>query len=639
MLSRLFAFLTRIVFLLACGLFAVGLVLIGRRFPMIAFALAAWVAWKRLRQWRGSSWSHGSAEFSGLAAMEKGGLLPDDGLILGRCLPEKPSKLAAILGLLNPRILSKSACRLFLAAFFGRGWLADRMIRLRTPIHLATFAPAGAGKGVSVLVPNLRSYRGNCVVTDPKGELYRLTAEHRRKQFGHTIIRLDPFGVCGKGGDTLNPFDFIDAEADDFLDACRDLANMLIVRKTGAKDPHWDDSAELNLTALTAFVCGFEPDRTQRNLQTVRGIASARNRYAAAVEIMQKIDACQGVIRRLGGLLTWFTGEELGSVLTTFQRHTAFLDSPAIARHTASSSFDPMILRHGKATVYLILPHDRLSSLSALQRMWVGTLMRVITRGQPTEENPVLWLLDEMAHIGHMPAIEDAVTLMRGMGMRMWFFFQSLEQLKTCFGDTAATVLDNIGTQQYFGITSFETAEILSKRIGETTISIISSTDTTTDSRPTGSGPNGSGPGNRSTSSGLTSSDIARRLLKPEEILTLPKDIALVFHQNLPVIPARQLRYYNAPEFRRNRIGRQRGLGVAASVMAAFSLAAGVVFAGLAASLPPPAPGRRAVAPAGHRLNRRAMGNAAPLPFRGVPGRRPAASGGLYLKGGVVQIR
>ena len=77
----------------------------------------------------------------------------------------------------------------------------------------------------------------------------------------------------------------------------------------------------------------------------MRGIASSRHSYAKAIEIMQQVDACQGVIRRLGGLLTWFTGEELGSVLSTFQRHTAFLDSPAIARNIATSSFDPMILR------------------------------------------------------------------------------------------------------------------------------------------------------------------------------------------------------------------------------------------------------------------------------------------------------
>ena len=103
-----------------------------------------------------------------------------------------------------------------------------------------------------------------------------MTSEHRRKRFGHRIIRLDPFGVCGPGGDTLNPCDSIDADTDDFLDACRDLANMLVVRSGEEKEPHWNDSAELTLTAFTSFVCGFEPDRTQRNLSTVRGIASSR---------------------------------------------------------------------------------------------------------------------------------------------------------------------------------------------------------------------------------------------------------------------------------------------------------------------------------------------------------------------------
>ncbi len=621
MITRLFAFLTRIVFLLACALFTLGLILAGLRFPFLALSLAFVVAWRRWRKWQGSAWSHGSATVSGLPEIEKAGLLAEDGLILGRCLPERPSRRAALLGLVNPAVGSKSACRMFLAAFGGRHWIEGRMLRLRSPIHLATYAPAGAGKGVAVLVPNLRSWRGNCVVTDPKGELFRLTSEHRHKKFGHRIIRLDPFGVCGPGSDTLNPYDSISPDTDDFLDACRDLANMLVVRKSDSKDPHWDDSAELNLTAFTAFVCGFEKDRSQRNLQTVRGIASSRASYAKAVEVMQQVDACQGVIKRLGGLLTWFTGEELSSVLTTFQRHSAFLDSPVVARNTATSSFDPMIFRDGKATVYLILPHDRLSSLSALQRMWVGTIMRVITRGEPTEKNPVLWLLDEMAHIGHMRAIEDAVTLMRGMGMRLWFFFQSAEQLKACFGDHAGTVLDNIGTSQYFGINSYETAEAISKRIGETTISTSSHNESTSDSRPVGgSGPNGAGPGSRSTSSSVTTSDIARRLLKPEEILTLPKDVALVFHQNMPVIAARLLRYYDAKEFRRGRSGRQRGLGLAAGVMAALFLAAGFAFAGLAASLPPPEPARRmaVTAPAGWRGYRPGSYGVRPLPYRGV---------------------
>ncbi len=93
MISRLLAFLCRIVFLTACGLFALGVVLIGVRFPAAVLIVAAFMAWRRMRRGSGSGWSHGQAKFTSLHEAERGGLLADDGLILGRCLPEKPSKL------------------------------------------------------------------------------------------------------------------------------------------------------------------------------------------------------------------------------------------------------------------------------------------------------------------------------------------------------------------------------------------------------------------------------------------------------------------------------------------------------------------------------------------------------------------
>ena len=119
-------------------------------------------------------------------------------------------------------------------------------------------------------------------------------------------------------------------------------------------------------------------------------------------------------------------------------------------------------------------------------RLWINTVMARVTSGTPDESRKVLWLLDEMAHIGRIPAIENAVTLYRGMGMRLWFVFQSLGQLKTTFGDKASTILDNIGTQQYFGINSYETAEEISKRIGTATIGTASANSSTSSSRSTG---------------------------------------------------------------------------------------------------------------------------------------------------------
>ena len=58
---------------------------------------------------------------------------------------------------------------------------------------------------------------------DFKGENYRVTAEHRRKVFGHKIVVLDPFKVVG-GTDTFNPLDFITADNPLAIDDCRDSA-------------------------------------------------------------------------------------------------------------------------------------------------------------------------------------------------------------------------------------------------------------------------------------------------------------------------------------------------------------------------------------------------------------------------------
>jgi type IV secretion system protein VirD4 len=586
LVSRWTALSCRMALLGACGLVACSAVMIGVRSPPVGLVLLAAMAWRRSR-FRLATTSYGSADTATPTQMEGGGLFADHGPILGRVLAERPSLRAAIAALFRPSVGSEAACRIFLAAVFGARWLNSRLIKVNTFVHLVTFSPTGGGKGIAVMIPNLLSYPGNCVVNDPSGTLFRETSEHRSRHFGHRIIRLDPFEVCGPGGDTLNGFDFIDPGAIDFVQQCDDLADRLVIRPNDEKEPHWSESAIDNICAMTAFVLGCEPNPAKRNLDTVRKLTGSRSKYAQAVEIMQKTDACQGVISRKGGSLTWHEGEELGSVQTTLARHLKWLDDPAIARNVATSSFDPAILRTGKATVYLILPHESLSTMSRWLRLQIGTIMRRSTRGYG-EQNPVLWLLDEMGHIGRLQVIEDAAGLLRAKGVRLWFVFQSLGQLKTCFGEKAPIILDNVGTQQYFGINSYETAEEISKRIGEATIGVTSINDTTSDSKPTGG--DGRQGGSRSRSTSATHSEIARRLWKPEEVLTQPSDQMFIFHKNLPVVLARLVKYYEAREFRGGGTAAPRRLGLGAAILAAFILlaaAAGARFAMNVASLPP----------------------------------------------------
>ena len=206
MISGMTALACRLAFIFAVGLLGYAAVITGMRFPWLGLILLVSMAWRWIHR-GGVSDAYGSARTASTREVGRAGLFSDHGVILGRFVADRPSPLAAIGGLFTPSVRSDIACRTFLAMLLGRGWLEGRMLRTSTYVHLATFSPPGGGKGVGVMIPNLLSYRGNCVIVDPKGENFKATADHRRKKFGHRIIRLDPFGVCGPGSDTLNPLD------------------------------------------------------------------------------------------------------------------------------------------------------------------------------------------------------------------------------------------------------------------------------------------------------------------------------------------------------------------------------------------------------------------------------------------------
>jgi type IV secretion system protein VirD4 len=601
-MRKLWASMIRLLLVIAVAVLLINAVVAGLHYPAFGGIALVGIAYRFCRKGWQTSGSYGTARVAGLEDLLAGNLLAERGLILGRVgHAARPTKGQGLRALVSARVPAERAVRLFSTAFFGSRRSGD-FIRISDFVHLATFAPAGGGKSVSVLYPNLLSYPGNLVVIDPKGELYKLTHKHREQQFGHEIVRLDPARLYGPGADSFNPFCWIDPNRPDFIELCRDIANMLVVRTGKEMDPHWCDSAENVIAAFVAYICALEGNPDARNLRGVRAQLASRDNYKSALEVMQQHDGFHGVLQQLGHSLGWHVDKELGSVMSHAQRFTNIFDAPLVAESTGSTSFDPAKLRTGKMTVYLITPSDKMVVWAGLQRLWLGCLMRIITRGKATENNPVLFLIDEAAHIGKMQVLEDAVTLMRGMGVRLWLFFQSLEQVKKCFGDNAGTVLDNLATQQYFAINSYETAEAMSKRIGDQTIVIRTEGSNSGTSTPTGGDIKASG--SRSSGSNTNTSEIARRLLKPEEILVLPENAAIVFHKNNYVIVCNKIKYYADVAFRQRGLifrrwgtGRTRGLGLREMLLGLAALALAFMVTMVVASLPATDQHPRAVAP------------------------------------------
>ena len=140
-------------------------------------------------------------------------------------------------------------------------------------------------------------------------------------------------------------------------------------------------------------------------------------------------------------------------------------------------------------------------------------------------------MLDEFAQLGAMPAITDALSLIRGYGGTIAVLVQDLGQLKAAYKEKANVYLSNC-SQLYFGTGDAETAETISKSLGQWTAEY----QTLSRQEQAGHG---------SQSQAFT----ARSLLTADEVRRLPGDRAIAFVRGEPAYLLQRLNYLTDPEY------------------------------------------------------------------------------------------
>lgn len=129
--------------------------------------------------------------------------------------------------------------------------------------------------------------------------------------------------------------------------------------------------------------------------------------------------------------------------------------------------------------------------------------------------------------------------MLRGYGCRMMFIFQALTQMKDLFGENWNTVWAGIDQKLFFGIRDTETAEALSKILGDTTV--LSRSESKTD-RPA-TGPSGAfGFGTSDTT--IVKAETKRSLMTADEITQTDARTVFVIPSGVRPIKANQVRYY-----------------------------------------------------------------------------------------------
>ncbi len=411
-----------------------------------------------------------------------------------------------------------------------------RLLRYDGPAHLITIAPTRSGKGVGTIIPNLLTANRSIVCIDPKGENARVTLR-QREAFG-PVHCLDPFSISGRATARYNPLDRLDADSLDLAEDAMTLADALVFDENET-EAHWNEEAKALISGLILYVVCYD-DVAHRNLTSVRDyLTLAPDDFTALLTVMQASDGAGGLIARAANRYVSKSHREAAGVLSGAQRHTHFLDSPRIAQVVNGSDFTFADLKNDVATVFLILPPDRLDTYSRWLRLLVAQSINEMARSSAKPPRPVLFLLDEFAALGRLQPVERAMGLMAGYGLQLWPILQDIHQLRSLYGKNAGTFLSNAGVLQAFGVNDFDTADMLSKTMGRETITY--DTEGRSEKDVVVKDPE------RSVSK--TQHLAARNLMDPNEIMKLAPDTLLLMRVGENPLIVKKLRYFAEKEF------------------------------------------------------------------------------------------
>jgi type IV secretion system protein VirD4 len=117
-------------------------------------------------------------------------------------------------------------------------------------------------------------------------------------------------------------------------------------------------------------------------------------------------------------------------------------------------------------TVYLCLSAPKFPTFNRWLRLVLTSALDEMTDSLNPPPLPVCFMLDELATLGHLTTVENAVGLAAGYGIQLVSVFQDVAQMRDLYKGRWASFIGNAGVRALFNLDDYETAEYWSKFIG-----------------------------------------------------------------------------------------------------------------------------------------------------------------------------
>lgn len=380
----------------------------------------------------------------------------------------------------------------------------DKILQDDTDAHVLLAAQTGSGKGVSVIIPTLLTHTGSTIVYDIKRENWQLTSKWRKLHAGNNVIRFEPSSNDGTAA-SYNPL--IDMRLNTEHDV-QDAQNLGAIIMDVDPSSMSGDSAYF-VTAANSLMVAYILHSAYKalnsgkipSLPAVADTLSDPNldQKALLQEMITTphrtnpdIPYCDLphdlVVREATSLIQMIqtgAGKQFQGIQGQLAAKMSLYQDPIIRKNLERSDFriDDLVNNKKPTTLYICINSTDKERLGPIVKLLLTQIIRVLTAEVKykdgvvvqTHKHKLLMLIDEFPSLGKMPIMNEAIAFLRGFGIRCLLVIQDYGQLKSeaAYGRDEA-ISANSAIHVNFTPTHFETAEIMSKKIGKATVASAS---------------------------------------------------------------------------------------------------------------------------------------------------------------------
>ncbi len=346
--------------------------------------------------------------------------------------------------------------------------------------HSLIIGSSGSGKTQTIVKPlvKLLTQKGeSMIITDPKGEIYKSSANYL-KSCGYKIITLN-FREPERGN-AWNPLAlpyqyFKSGNHDKATELLDDVAlNILYDPSSKSDSDFWEKSAADYFSGL-ALGLFIDAKEKQVNLNSINFMSTVgEERYATSNYIKEyfqlKGEDSSPYIFASNTINA--PNDTKGGILSTFrQKIRLFSTRESLSEMLAYSDFDMRDIGREKTAVFMII-HDEKKTYHSLMTIFIKqcyeTLIDVAQENGGKLKQRTNFILDEFANMPPLKDVDSMVSAARSRDIRFTFIIQNFAQLNDVYGKEVAEIIKgNCGNLIYLISTEMAALEEISKMCGE----------------------------------------------------------------------------------------------------------------------------------------------------------------------------